>query len=164
MSKAADTSATQPERRFPGRRVFVPLALVTAIGGFVTGMLGGPFLAPTQSARGVEIVRIDAGRFPIPTTGSGMQLVDASVSVRTDATAPGSPSHLHDALFALLTEAAAMPLVLDGRDRLSDLEQVVMAMAPVSAPWLVALDLEPAAALSTAALSANEQDPAVTGS
>ena len=164
MSKAADPSATQPKRRFPGRRVFVPLALVTAIGGFATGMLGGPFLAPSQSAGGVDVVRIAAGRFPIPTTGSGVQLVDASVSVRTGTTAPATPSHLHDALFALLTEAAAMPLVLEGRDRLSDLERVVMAMAPVSAPWLVALELEASTVLSTAALSTQEKDPASAGS
>lgn len=164
MTKIADTSAMQPKRRIFGRRVFVPLALVTAIGGFATGMLGGPFFPMSQTARGVEILRIDAGRFPIPTTGSGMQLVDASVSIRTDVTAPETPSHLHDALFTLLTEAAAMPLVMDGRDRLADLERVVMAMAPVSAPWLVALDLEPSATQSTAALSTNERDPAVAGS
>lgn len=159
MSKAADQTAQPPQRRGFGRKVFVPLALVTAIGGFATGMLGGPMFAPKEGVE-AEVVQMPAGTFPVATQGSGTQMVDASVSIRAGSTAPDGPGPLRDAVFALVTEASAMPLVQDGRNTLADLERIVMSMAPASAPWLVALDLEPSAGMSTASLEPDEKDPA----
>lgn len=147
MSKTAE----QPKRRLMGRRIFIPLALVTAVGGFVTGMVGGPFVAP-QGDTGAEVIRVDAGTFPVAMPGVEMQFVDASVSIRPDA-APDGEAPLYDAVYVLLTEASGFPLVLDGENPLTELEKAVMAMAPVSAPWLVAVDLEPANGRSTAALA-----------
>lgn len=164
MTKAAAPTVTPPKRRGFGRKVFIPLALVTAIGGFATGMLGGPLFAPTEGTGSAEVVQMHAGTFPIATAGAGTRMVDANVSVRADASAPDGPGPLRDAVFSLLTEASAMPLVLDGRDTLADLEKVVMSMAPAAAPWLVALELQPSEGLSTAALEPDEKDEAATES
>ncbi len=140
---AEEATEPQPAPKRFRRRMVIPLALVTAVGGgFVTGMLGGPLLfTPAGAASGSAIVQADAGTFPITLSGAKTQIVGASVALRTDA--PDGAGPLHDALLALLIEASALPLVLDGRTSLPDLEKVVMSMAQVSAPWLVSLDLEP---------------------
>lgn len=153
MTKATEQT-TQTPRRGIGRRVFIPLALATAIGGFAIGMVAGPLVASSPQAGAAQVVAMHAGTFPLSTPGAGVRMVDANVSIRADRTAPDGPGPLRDAVHALLTEAAALPLVQDGRDSLADLERVVLSMAEASAPWLVALDLEPAAGLSTAALAA----------
>ena len=159
MTRSAEI-AQKPARRWTGRRVFIPLALATAIGGFVTGIVGGPLFAPSGDAAGPGVVQMHAGTFPVATAGAAPQMVDANVSIRPDATAPDGPGPLRDAVLALLTEAAALPLLRDGRDSLADLERAVMSMAPVSAPWLVALDLEPAGPVQNAALATDAKDPA----
>lgn len=152
MTKTGDKIDQTAERRGPGRKVFIPLALVTAVGGFATGMWGGPLFAPSGTEAAVEVVEVDAGTFPLAMPGFELQFVDASVSIRPD-TAPQAPGSLHDAVYVLLTEAAGFPLVLDGRTSLTELEEVVMSMAPASAPWLVAVDLKPSTARTTAALA-----------
>lgn len=162
MSKTAQQTEQQPNRRGMGRRVFIPLALVTAVGGFVMGMMGGPFAA-LQGTSEAEVVQVHAGTFPLAMPGVDIQFVDASVSIRPEV-APDGAMPLHDAVYVLLTEASGLPLVLDRRTSLTDLEKVVMSMAPVTAPWLVALDLEPVDRLSTAALLPDDAQLAEAGS
>lgn len=152
MSKNGEKTDAQPERRGPGGKIFIALVLVTGVGGFVTGMLGGPLFAPSGDAAEVEVIEVAAGTFPLAMPGFELQFVDASVQIRSD-TAPQIPGPLHDAVYVLLTEAAGFPLVQDGRTSLSELEEVIMSMAPASAPWLVAVDLEPSTTRRTAALA-----------
>ena len=143
MSIAEDQSEQQQPRKSIWRRMVIPLALVAAAGGgFATGRLGGPLLfTPKGAASDIALVEADAGTFPIIMSGAKTQMVSASVALRSGA--PDGAGPLHDAILALLLEASALPLVLDGRTSLPDLEKVVMSMAQVSAPWLVSLDLEP---------------------
>lgn len=144
MSIVEDQSGQKQPRKGIGRRMVIPLALVSAIGvGFASGKLGGPLLfTPKAAASDSAPVDVDAGTFPIIISGTKPQMVGASVSIRLGA--PDGANQLHDAVLALLTEASALPLVLDRRTSLPDLEKVVMSMAQISAPWLVSLDLEPA--------------------
>lgn len=148
MAKVESTPTEKPRRL--ARKVLIPLTLVVAVGGFVTGMMGGPLMGGTTGEVAGAVVVMQTG--PIPVTGSGtaLQMVQANVSVRMGRAAPDGLGPLHDAMFDLLTQAAALPLVGDGRQSLSDLEKVVLSMAQSSAPWMVALQLQPAD-VSTAA-------------
>ena len=143
MSIVEDQSGQKQPRKSIWRRMVIPLALVAAVGGgFATGMLGGPLLfTPKGAASDTAFVTADAGTFPITMSGAKTQMVNASVALRSGA--PEGAGPLHDAILALLLEASDLPLVLDGRTSLPNLEKVVMSMAQVSAPWLVSLDLEP---------------------
>lgn len=146
---AKDKSAQPPSPRRLARTVLIPLALVVAVGGFVTGMMGGPLFGTTATEDVGAVVQMEAGPFPIAASGAVLRMVKANVSVRMGHAAPDGPGPLHDAMFDLLTQAAALPLVSDGRQSLPDLAKVAMSMAESTAPWLVALDLQPAD-LSTA--------------
>ena len=142
MSQPADPE-DQPKRRGVGGKLLLPVALLTAVGGFALGLYGRPLVAPeAPEAAEPEVVDLEAGTFVLAMPGLELQFVEASVSIRPDA-APDGPGPLHDAVYVLLTDASGFPLVLDGRSSLPELEKVVMSMAPAAAPWLVALDLKP---------------------
>lgn len=149
MAKGGNIQTEKP-RRF-ARKILVPLALVVAVGGFVTGVLGGPLVGSGAADVVGAVIQLQAGPFPIVSEGSVMKMVKANVSVRAGGAAPDGPGPLHDAVFDLLTQAVALPLVKDGRQSLPELEKVVMSMAQNTAPWLVALQLQPAD-MSTAAV------------
>lgn len=159
MTKPAPTAPQSPPKRRLARKALIPLALVVAVGGFVTGVMGGPLVSPDAVAPGA-VVQMETGPFAVSGLSASVSMVKANVSVQTGRSAPDGPGPLHDAMLSLLTQAAALPLVQDGRQSLPEVERVVMAMARDSAPWLVALELRPAD-LSTAAA---EPDPAETQS
>lgn len=142
MTKSDEQVEQRPKRLGAGRKVFVAIALVTAVLGFVTGMASGPSVAFWKGAPSDAVTKVHAGTFPLAMPGVEMQFVDASVSIRPTG-APDGASNLRDAVHVLLTEASGFPLVLDGRTTLTELEEVIMSMAPVSAPWLVELELVP---------------------
>jgi hypothetical protein len=150
MSKADGQSQPKPPGR--ERKLLILVALVTAAGGFVSGMAGAALVAAPGETTTSPVVRVDVGTFPLAMPGVELQFVDVSVSI-DPGSAPDGPALLRDAVGTLLAEAAVLPLVQDGRTTLTELEKTIMAMAPVSAPWLASVDLEPTNGLSTAALS-----------
>lgn len=161
MTTTPDPAA--PTATSPGkaRRLVLPLALATAAAGLATGMLGGPlFTSPAGPSTGAPALR-DAGTFPIAFPGTRAQRVQVSVAVRPGASAPQGESALRDAVLVLLTEATALPLVLDGRTSLPDLERIALSIAPASAPWLDKLILTPDAA--EPAIAPEARDPAQGG-
>ncbi|WP_374434223.1 hypothetical protein [Tabrizicola sp.] len=141
MSKA-DPSGPAPGGRRRGKLVLAAILLMAAGGGFALGMAKAPLLAPDETPGAAELVELSAGTFALPGQGGKLQFVEVTVSIRPEE-APDGAVPLHDAVLLLLAEASDLPLVQDGRNSLPELEKVVMAMAPASAPWLAALHLAP---------------------
>lgn len=141
MSKPAGQSGERPNRNGRGCLVLILLAVAAAVGGFVAGMQVGPSLGLLPATTEPKVVQVDAGTFPVAMPGARPRIVNARLSLRAEG-APVEPASLQDAVLVLLTEASSLPLALDGRDSLSELERIALAMAPASAPWLVGLELE----------------------
>ncbi len=141
MPKPVGRSGERSNRNGRGRLVLILLAVAAAIGGFIAGIQVAPSLGLLPATTEPKVVQVDAGAFPVARPGAQPRIVNARLSLRPEDT-PADPASLRDAVLVLLTEASSLPLALDGRDSLSELERIVQAMAPASAPWLVGLELE----------------------